>query len=213
MMHTDMWASRSPEERKLHPIHDLDSSLGTTRAEWAGMLHRGRVARQKGAGRELLRERRGKGLLGHSGRGPLGIKYGAQDAVRAAGAFMTSGAGLMLMGTAVTAVIGSALIGSAIKRGGEGRQFDTAAIKQDAATQVARIKQNMQIAKGTYGQSSRGTMDRFFDRQSAGLAPAAATAGNFISAGFWGFLGLIGWNLRGGVFGGAYRWATGGDFF
>jgi hypothetical protein len=125
---------------------------------------------------------------------------------------MGTGAGLMLMGTAVTAVIGT-VIGSAMKRGGEGRKFDVKSIREDALTKIARIKQNVQIGKNTMGQGFRGGAERFYDRQSAGLAPAAASAGNVFSGAFWGLMGLVGWNMRGGPGGAIGRWATGGDFF
>jgi len=116
------------------------------------------------------------------------------------------------MGTAVTAVIGT-VIGSAMKRGGEGRKFDVKSIREDALTKIARIKQNVQIGKNTMGQGFRGGAERFYDRQAAGLAPAAASAGNAISGAFWGAMGLVGWMYRGGPAFATYRWATGGDFF
>jgi len=194
------------------------------KAEHSGLLvterNKLRQARKEHAAAKH-RDRGGRGMLGHS-RGQnkafgmlRNIGFGANMAgyaVKSSAAFLATGAGMFLLAGAVTAVIGT-IMGSAIKRGGEGRQFDVKSIREDALTKIARIKQNIQIGKNTMGQGFRGGAERFYDRQAAGLAPAAATAGNVFSGAFWGLMGLIGWNMRGGVAGGIGRWATGGDFF
>ena len=187
-----------------------------TASEWRATAAQARRERRNGAAQEVLRARQGRGFLGHKRSALQSLRYGGKEVatagIRAAAAFMGTGAGLMLMGTAVTAVIGT-VIGSAMKRGGEGRKFDVKSIREDALTKIARIKQNVQIGKNTMGQGFRGGAERFFDRQSAGLAPAAASAGNAISGAFWGAMGLVGWMYRGGPAFATYRWATGGDFF
>jgi hypothetical protein len=134
--------------------------------------------------------------------------------MKAGGAFLIVRRWLLMVATiAVTAVMGT-IIGSAMKRGEEGRRFDVKSLREDALTKIARIKQNIQIGKQTMGQGFRGGAERFYDRQAAGIAPMAATMGNVSAGSFWGVMGYLNWSIfRGGVVGGAYRWATGGDFF
>ena len=132
--------------------------------------------------------------------------------LKTAKTFMASGAGLLAMSAAAIAVVGT-IAGSAFKRGGEGRKFDVKSIREDALTKIARIKQNVQIGKNTMGQGFRGGAERYYDRQAAGLAPAFESGTNLVSGAFWSVMGVLAWNARGGIGTGAYRWATGGDFF
>jgi len=183
------------------------------------------IARQKlkrartAAAKEKLLSRGGRG--GYLGRTSIlgqmksaqGLSAAAGIAMKAGGAFLMSGGGLLMVATIAAAAMGT-IMGSAFKRGEEGRKFDVKSLREDALTKVARIKQNIQIAKNTAGQGFRGGAERYYDRQAANIAPMAATLGNVGAGSFWGFMGYLNWSIfQGGVVGGAYRWATGGDFF
>ena len=176
-----------------------------------------RAARSAAAKEKLASRGRRGGFLGRTStlgnlKSASGMKAAAGIAMKAGGAFLMSGAGLLLLGGIAASIMGT-LVGSALKRGAEGRKFDVSRIREDALTKVARIKQNMQIAKSTIGQGFRGGAERYYDRQAAGLGPAFETGANVVSGSFWSIMGVLAWNMRGGPAGGAYRWATGGDFF
>jgi len=170
------------------------------------------------AAKAKLAARGGQGFLGH--RGGMGFramqKLGmgrdmAQFAARGMANFMASGAGITLMGGAVAALAGVA-INDMRGRSKESQVFNPDRIKEDAMTKVARIKQNIEIARSTVGEGFRGGAARFRDRQSARTSGLYGSVGNFFG-GIWDTLmGIVHFNLQGGILGGAVRGLFGGSF-
>jgi hypothetical protein len=111
-----------------------DAAIAATKARLTKRL-------RQGAARETVARRiREGGTMNNTIR----------PALMATGAFLKSGAGLMMMSGVAAAVIGT-MGASALKRGKKVGQFDVKSLREDALTKVARIKQNMQIAKSTEG--------------------------------------------------------------
>jgi hypothetical protein len=154
-----------------------DAAIAATKARLTKRL-------RQGAARETVARRiREGGTMNNTIR----------PALMATGAFLKSGAGLMMMSGVAASVIGI-LGASALKRGNESRQFDVSSIREDAATQVARIKQNMQIAKSVRGQGFKGSMERMFDEQmSNGMAANAESTWNTTQGVFWGIMSIFPW--------------------
>ena len=127
------------------------------------------------------------------------------------GAFLTSAAGVATIAGAVAA-IGAYGMKQMFDRGKEAQVFNPDQYKQDALTKIARIKQNIAIAKGTQGEGYAGAGARFRQRQSANAAAGYATAGN-ISAGTWDYaVGVLNWFMAGGLPGAIGRSISGGSF-
>ena len=170
------------------------------------------------AARAKLRQRGGIGLLGHRGGGTARMmqrlgsgKDMAQFAARGMATFMASGAGLTILGGAVAA-IGAYGMKQMFDRGKEAQVFNADQYKQDALTKIARIKQNIAIAKGTQGEGYAGAGARFRQRQSANAAAGYATAGN-VAAGTWDYaVGVLNWFVSGGLPGAIGRSISGGSF-
>jgi len=175
-------------------------------------------AGRRRAAEAKLRQRGGIGLLGHRGGGTARMmqKLGAgkdmaQFAARGMATFMASGAGISILGGAVAA-LGAYGMKQMIDRGKEAQVFNADQYKQDALTKIARIKQNIAIAKGTQGEGYAGAGARFRQRQSANAAAGYATAGN-IAAGTWDYaVGVLNWFMSGGLPGAIGRSISGGSF-
>ena len=113
---------------------------------------------------------------------------------------------------AAVAAIGVMGLAEGNARAKAARGFDARAIREDAITNAQKIKQDIQIARRMSGQGFAGNAARFRNSQSAGLAPFMGTVGN-IGGGFWdSFMGLLMFNMRGGILGGGIRVITGGNF-
>ncbi len=127
------------------------------------------------------------------------------------GAFLTSAAGVATVAGAVAA-IGAYGMKQMFDRGKEAQVFNADQYKQDALTKIARIKQNIAIAKGTQGEGYAGAGARFRQRQSANAAAGYATAGN-VAAGTWDYaVGVLNWFVSGGLPGAIGRSISGGSF-
>ena len=128
------------------------------------------------------------------------------------GAFLTSAAGVATIAGAVAA-IGAFGMKQMFDRGKEAQVFNADQYKQDALTKIARIKQNIAIAKGTQGEGYAGAGARFRQRQSANAAAGYATAGN-VAAGTWDYaVGVLNWFMSGGLPGALGRVTIGGGSF
>lgn len=171
------------------------------------------------AARAKLRQRGGIGLLGHRGGATTRMmqKLGAgkdmaQFAARGMATFMASGAGLAILGGAVAA-LGAYGMKQMFDRGKEAQSLNPDKYKQDALTQIARIKQNIAIARGTQLEGYAGGGARFRQRQSANAAAGYATAGN-VAAGTWDYaVGILNWFMAGGLPGAIGRVTIGGGSF
>ena len=79
-------------------------------------------------------------------------------------------------------------------------------------TKVARIKQNLAIARSTHGEGMRGAAARFRDRQSARTAGTYGTVSNVAGSAWDMFMGIVHFQMQGGIIGGAVRGLFGGSF-
>ncbi len=128
------------------------------------------------------------------------------------GAFLTSAAGVATIAGAVLAV-GAFGMKQMFDRGKEAQVFNADQYKQDALTKIARIKQNIAIAKGTQLEGYAGGGARFRQRQSANAAAGYATAGN-VASGTWDYaIGVLNWFMAGGLPGAIGRVTIGGGSF
>ena len=165
------------------------------------------------AAQSKLKERDGQGFLGRTSPMYAGMRRigagvdTAGFATRKMAQFMSSGVGLTLAAGAAAAIAGIAINDLRV-RSAESKRFNADQIKEDAMTKIARIKQNLAIAKGTYGEGFAGGAARFRDRQSARSAGTFGTVGNALGGVWDTIMGVLHFNMQGG----AVRGLFGGSF-